>query len=406
MPVLAVVLGLLLIAVILLEAFETMILPRRVTRRLRLTRAFFLGLWQVWVAVAHRLPGGVDREGEGKRKQFLGLFGPLALLLLLAVWAVGLVLGFALLIWGAGGEVAGVHGRAGFGDVLYMSGITFFTVGFGDVTPRGELGRLLAVAEGATGFSFLAVIIGYLPVIFSTFSQRETSIVLLDARAGSPPAAAEFLRRLGPDDGGNHLDAYLREWEQWAAELLESHLAYPMLSFFRSQHEHQSWLANLTVILDISALAIVGVGAEVSEGARRQARLTFAMARHAAGDLCQILSSPPIAVEPPRLSVTDMVRLRAHLADAGVSLREGSEADRQLAALRDLYEPYVAALAARVLMKLPPWLPDAGAADDWETTAWQWDPAVARTAMMTVEAPAIPPSAGSGRRGVTETWTS
>ncbi len=392
MSILAVILGLLLIGLILLEAFETMILPRRVTRRLRMTRVFFLSLWRVWIAVAHRLPGGVDREGEGQRKQFLGLFGPLALLLLLAIWASGLVLGFALLIWGAGGEVAGTHGRAGFGDILYMSGITFFTIGFGDVTPRGELGRLLSVAEGATGFSFLAVIIGYLPVIFTSFAQREITIVLLDARAGSPPSAAGFLCRLGPDDGGAHLDGYLREWEQWTAELLESHLAYPMLSFFRSQHEHQSWLATLTVILDVTALVIVAVGDQMGGGAQRQARLTFAMARHAAGDLCQILNSPPRSVDPARLPPAELSFLRERLAAAGVPLRLGEAAERQLAALRDLYEPYVTALSARVLMKLPPWLPEASVADDWETTAWQWDPAVARDAINAVPAPTDGPS--------------
>lgn len=380
MSILAAIVGLLLIALILLEAFETIILPRRVTRRLRLTRLFFLTLWRVWVTVAHWLPGGVDREGEGRRKQFLGLFGPLALLLLLALWAGCLVLGFALLTWGVGGEVAGIHGRAGFGSILYMSGITFFTVGFGDVTPRGDVGRLLAVAEGATGFSFLAVIIGYLPVIFTSFAQRETNIVLLDARAGSPPSAAEFLRRVGPDDG-THLEGYLREWEQWAAELLESHLSYPMLSFFRSQHEHQSWLAALTLLLDVSALVIVGVDNQVSGTLQRQARFTFAMARHAAGDLCQILNSPPRPAMPPRLSPAELDRLRADLAMAGVFLRDDDRADRQLAALRALYEPYVSALSAQVLMKLPAWVPDAGAADDWETTAWQWDPAVARAAI-------------------------
>lgn len=382
MSMLAAIMGLFLIALILLEAFETIILPRRVTRRLRLTRVFFLSLWQIWIAVAHRLPGGVDREGEGWRKQFLGLFGPLAILLLLALWASGLVLGFALLVWGVGGEVTGIRGRAGFGDILYMSGITFFTVGFGDVTPHGDVGRLLAVAEGATGFSFLAVIIGYLPVIFTSFAQRETAIVLLDARAGSPPSAAEFLRRLGPVDDGSRVDMYLREWEQWSGELLESHLSYPMLSFFRSQHEHQSWLAALTLILDVTALVIVGVRNQAGEElSRYQARLTFAMARHAAGDLCQILQSPPRAAGPARLSAAELDRLRLQLGQDGIVLCGGDDAARQLAALRALYEPYVAALSARVLMKLPSWLPALNAADDWETTAWQWNPDIARAAM-------------------------
>lgn len=380
MSILATIAGIFLIALILLEAFETIILPRRVTRRLRLTRAFFLGLWRVWVAVAHWFPGDVDREGEGRQKRFLGLFGPLAVLLLLALWASALVLGFALLTWGVGGEVNGVHGRASLGEILYMSGITFFTVGFGDVTPRGDLGRLLAVAEGATGFSFLAVIIGYLPIIYTSFTQRETVIVLLDARAGSPPSATEFLRRLGPDDG-SRVDGYLGEWERWSAELLESHLSYPMLSFFRSQHERQSWLAALTLILDVTALVIAGVRTQGSEWSTHQARLTFAMARHAVGDLCQILNSPPRLGGPARLTSADLHRLRAELAQSGVFLRDDDEANRQLAALRALYEPYVVALSARVLMRLPAWLPADEAADDWETTAWQWDPSVAREAV-------------------------
>lgn len=381
MTVLATIVGIFLIALILLEAFETIILPRRVTRRLRLTRAFYLGLWRIWVAIAHRLPGGVDREGEGKRKQFLGLFGPLALLLLLAVWAIGLVAGFALVIWGAGGAVTGVHGRDSLGAILYMSGITFFTVGFGDITPHGALGRLLSVAEGATGFSFLAVIIGYLPTIFTSFAQRETATVLLDARAGSPPTAVEFLRRLGPEEGGAAVNRSLGEWERWSADLLESHLSYPMLSFFRSQHERQSWLATLTLILDVSTLVIVGAGTEAGEFSRQEARLTFAMARHAAGDLCQVMQSPPRDNRPSRLAPGDLDHLRARLAAAGVFLRGGQEAEQQLTALRALYEPYVDALSARVLMKLPSWLPAPDAADDWETTAWQWDPAVARAAI-------------------------
>ena len=378
---LASLLGLILIVVILFEAFETIILPRRVTRRLRLTRGYFLTLWPVWVAIAHRLPGGVDREGEGRRKWFLALFGPLGLLLLLALWASGLVLGFAMLIWGVGGEVTGIRGRADFGDILYMSGTTFFTVGFGDVTPHGPVGRLLAVGEGATGFSFLAVIIGYLPVIFTNFAQRETAIVLLDARAGSPPSAAAFLRRIGPDDDGSRIDHYLREWEQWSAELLESHLSYPVLSFFRSQHERQSWLAALTLILDVSALVIVGVRTEAGKLSPHQARLTFAMARHTVGDLCQVLNSPPLDAVPARLTPVELDRLRVQLGDGGIALCEGEDVEQQLAALRALYEPYVAALSARVLMKLPGWTPVADGADDWETTAWQWDPAVARTAV-------------------------
>ncbi|HVL23624.1 MAG TPA: potassium channel family protein [Thermomicrobiales bacterium] len=380
MSIIAALVGLLLIAIILVDAFETIVLPRRVTRRLRLSRVFFLSTWRVWVLVARAIGSGVDREGVGRRARLLGIYAPLAVLLLLALWATGLVVGFALLIWGVGGEVGTAHGHPSFGTILYMSGTTFFTIGFGDVTPHDAPGRLLAVAEGATGFSFLAVIIGYLPIIFTAFAQRETSITLLDARAGSPPSAAVLMSRVGRDGDGAALAGYLREWERWSAELLESHLSYPMLALFRSQHENQSWLAALTLMLDVSALVIVGVGSPVDHR-QHQARLTFAIARHAVGDLCQVLNSPPLVSSPNRLPPSELERLRERLALAGMPLRDGDEADRQLTALRALYEPYVAALAARVQLALPSWLPQPEATDDWETTAWEWDPAVARAAI-------------------------
>jgi hypothetical protein len=303
----------------------------------------------------------------------LSLFGPLALLGLLACWAFALVLGFALVQWGLGSRVHSSGGVVHFAGDIYMSGTTFFTLGLGDITPTSRAARFVTVAEVATGFTFLALIMGYLPVIFSRFSERETEITLLDARAGSPPSAVELLRRLGPRDDGTALDTYLCDWERWAATVLESHLSYPMLGFFRSQHERQSWLATLTLILDTSALVVVGVGNDTGTFPARQARLTFAMARHTVGDLCQLLAAPPLTHAPDRLPPAELQRLRGTLADAGLPLRDGADGDRQLAALRALYEPYVAALALLAHLELPGWFPDLESADDWETTAWQWD---------------------------------
>ena len=137
------------------------------------------------------------------------------------------------------------------------------------------------------GFGFLALVIGYLPVLYQGFSHREVNISLLDARAGSPPTASELLVRQARNMAG--LEILLRDWERWAAELMESHLSYPVLLFFRSQHEHQSWLGAMTAILDASALCIAGV----QGGPGRQAQLTFAMARHAVVDLSQATGVHP-----------------------------------------------------------------------------------------------------------------
>jgi hypothetical protein len=181
----------------------------------------------------------------------------------------------------------------------------------------------------------------------------------------------------------------LRDWEIWAAELLETHLSYPILAFFRSQHARQSWLAALVVMLDVSALAQAGLVAR--DGHRlptRQARLTFAMGRHVAGDLCQILNAPPRCGGVDRLPPDELTRLRLLLAEHGLLLDESDEAMRRLAAMRALYEPYVAALASLVLLKLPSWIPAPNADDDWQTTAWQQDPRDALRAIAPVE-PAV-----------------
>ncbi len=355
------IVGIVLIGVVLLDAFETVVLPRRVAHGAWLARLVIWASWHLWSCPAR----GPWRSGE-RRETYLSFYGPSALLLLIGVWATGLIGGFALLLRGLGAPFVATGGGAGFGTTLYGSGTTFFTLGLGDVLPHTALGRLLVVLEAGVGFAFLALIISYMPVLAQAFSQREVNVALLDARAGSPPSAAELLRRHAGVDLPGALAQVLLEGERWAAELLESHLSYPLLAFYRSQHAEQSWLAGLTMILDVAALVLVGM-----DGApTRPARLAFAMARHAAADLSHILGARPRAVAPERLSAADLAHLRAVLAQAGVPLRQGPEADRMLAHLRQMYEPYVSALADRLLMPLPPWLPPPGATDVWKTTAW------------------------------------
>src|SRR5215218_7873728 len=308
MHILAMVAGLSIIVVVLSDAFATIVLPRRVNQRFSPSRLVLLIGWRCWTRLARHLPGGVGREGAGRQSDFLSIFGPLALLGLVGLWATGLVVGFAVLLWGIQGPIAGTASGQDFGTLVYLSGTTFFTVGFGDITPTSGIGRALAVIEGGTGLGFLAVVVSYLPTIFGAAARREAAITLLDARAGSPPTAAGLLSRTGPDPAVLLLQ--LREWEQWAADLLETHLSYPILAFFRSQHDRQSWLAALVVILDVSALVRVGI----TVGGRRipndQARLTFAMARHVAGDLCQILDAPPRSAPGDRLTPADWQRMR------------------------------------------------------------------------------------------------
>jgi Ion channel len=350
--------GTLLVLVILWDAFETIVFPRRVTRRVRLARYFYRGIWIPWVGVARRI------RSPRRREAFLSFFGPLSLLLLIAFWAVGLILGFALLFQASGPPRDSGRSAPGFASAFYMSGTTFFTLGIGDVTPRSPSARAITVAEAGTGFGFLAVVISYLPVLYGAFSRREVNISLLDARAGSPPSAAELLRRHGRDGTLAELARYLSDWEVWAAELMESHLSYPVLCYYRSQHDNQSWLSALTTILDVSALVIAEIDLPPW-----QAQMTFAIARHAVVDLAQILRVRPVAQEFDRLGPSDLAQLRRTLTESGVPLRAPSDG-RRLQELRALYEPHVDALSRRFLMPLPSFGWPRAAKNNWETSPW------------------------------------
>jgi hypothetical protein len=297
----------------------------------------------------------------------LSFYGPVSLLFLLSLWAGGLVLGFACLHRSLHTPMKIQNGTSGFFTNLYFSGSTFFTLGLGDIVPETWAGKLLTVLEAGLGLGFLALVIGYLPVLYQAFSRRELNISLLDARAGSPSTAAELLRRHFDGDQFVELSAFLREWERWAAELLESHLSYPVLAYYRSQHSNQSWLGALTTILDVTTLVMTGI-----EGTpAHQAQLTFAIARHAVVDLANVFNTKPGKPPQDRLPADELVRMRANLKTRGIFLREGDAAAEKINKLRQMYEPYVYALSEYLLMPLPPWEVSAKAADNWQTSAWE-----------------------------------
>ena len=348
--------GALIVAVILLEAFETIILPRRVTRRFRLTRLFYVSTWRPWRAIARLMQTKV-------RENFISFYGPLSLLVLFAVWAASLIVGFGFLYYSAA-RYDPTHPP--LQTCLYLSGTTFFTLGLGDVTPHTSGERVMAVFESGLGFGFLALIISYLPVIYQAFSKREVSIVLLDARAGSPPTAAELLSRHGGQHGVQAIQVLFQDWERWSAELLESHISYPVVAYFRSQHSNESWLAALTAILDATALIVATSDTPCS----RQAKLTFAMCRHTIVDLSQVFHAQPRSDDPDRLPPADLARLRASLDRCGYQLREDDLSTEKLHELRRMYEPYLHALSRYLFVALPPWILEKKITDNWKTSAW------------------------------------
>jgi hypothetical protein len=361
----AAICGVVIIGIVLLDAFETVVLPRRVTRHFKLTAWFYRRTWLPWRYIARRI------RTASRQQSFLGYFGPLSLFMLLGFWAAGLIFGFALLQYGIGEHEQLANEPITFGRVVYHSGETFFTLGYGDIVPTSATSRFLSVLEAGLGFAFLGVVIGYLPVVYGSFSRREIQISMLDARAGSPPTASELLVRLAgstenPAIEQTVLDEVLRDWERWAGELLESHISYPVLSFFRSQHSNQSWLGALMTMLDVTSLVIVGI-----EGIHPgQARLTFAMARHAAVDLAQVVNARYDPQMPERLPDVDFNALRETLADAGLKLRTTEEARQKLVKLRSMYEPYLHSTARNLMVTLPPWKHPMKTRDNWQAGPW------------------------------------
>jgi hypothetical protein len=327
-------LGMLLIALMLSEFYVAFLLPRRVKRDPRIARGVYHAVWRPWRALAHHLrPVAADT--------LLGFFGPLALLLELVIWALGLVLGYACIQWAGGGAFS----------VAFSAG-TFLSATF---QPHGAWHRAVGLLEAATGVGVLFIVIGYLPSIYAAFSRREIAISRLSTRAGAPPSAGALIRRASERGGWAELDRYLHDAEEWAAEMMETHLSYPLLGYYRSQHVGQSWLSALTTIVDTSAVLLAAL--EDGSAESEAAELTYSIGRHALADLAHQLAAGRPGTPRP-LGDAEAAELRALLEGGNLRLVPDSAWRERLDELRSAYEPNAVALARELSLSLPGWLPD------------------------------------------------
>jgi hypothetical protein len=287
----------------------------------------------------------------------MGLFGPIGLLFILGFLSAGVIVGFAGLHWAERSHLRGQH-PAQFGTDLYFSAGSFFTVSTAS-TPVNGGAKVLQIAEAASGFAVLFISIGYLPALFQAFSRRETAISQLDPRAGSPPSAGALLERAG-ERGWGEIDGYLREWETWAAEVMETQLSYPIIGWFRSQHVNQNWLAALTAVVDASAFSIA-YSPEHSVGAEA----TFAIGRHALADLAYSYRTRVPSGTVDRLSDGDLEELLRRLREAGLELADDDNAKGKLDKMRSSYERFAVAISERLALAVPGWLPGEDAVEYW-----------------------------------------
>jgi hypothetical protein len=342
--------GCFLIALVLVDAFNTLVLARRTRHVFRIARLYYQLTWKPLAALAGKIQSPLRRES------ILGVYGPVSLLLLIALWGIGLVLAFGLLQWSVGMKSPELAPT--FAHDLYLSSRALVTLNDGD--PQNAASQLFSVCEGGLGLAFLGLVVGYLPVLYQSFAKRELAISLLDARAGSPPSAGGLLASMPFEANG--IIGQLEKWESWMAQLLENQISFPMLGYFRSQHSNQSWLTALVAVLDCAS--VIGI---VSDGSLRiQADLTAAMGRHVLSDVVVIFGLEQSCTKTSfsRLSdraqqVRGILQQRPGIFDVG-KLSDGLLEERVAG-----YESQAAALSAYFLMSLPPAVPDRAVRNDW-----------------------------------------
>lgn len=339
-------LGASIVALTFNDVFQSVIVPRAVGRRFRPSSYVWRYLWKAWTSVAWRC---YPRDDE-RREDLLATYAPFTLVLMLAVWVTMLVIGYGCVFWALRADFApGLHT---FGAALYFAGTTLLTIGFGDIVPRGPYARVVAVLTGASGLGVVSVTTAYLFAIFAAFQTREQFVVKTGARAGSPPSGVGLLAIASYAQVPGELNALMNEAQGWAATIMETHLAYPVLAYFRSSHDDISWIGTLGALLDAALLLMTTV--EMPCG---QARIFYGIGGHAARDLASYFRVE-VAECQVGIERAEFDRALDRLERAGYTLANRDVAWARFAELRATYASELSGLALR--FEIPPmqWVGD------------------------------------------------
>ncbi|MGC1380133.1 MAG: potassium channel family protein [Candidatus Baltobacteraceae bacterium] len=344
---LAVAFGVATIGVTLSDVFQSVVMPRATGRRFRISFYVWRWTWYLWPRLAWRAYG----ERSDPREDFLAVFAPFMLIFLIAMWVGLLVFGFAFVLWGVRGGIG--PGHPSFGTLLYFSGTSLLTIGFGDVVGHTAAPRFVSVLAALAGLSFLSIMTAYLFALFAAFQLRETFVVMVAARAGTPPSGVNLLAIAGYSRTRDDLAPLMIDAQRWAAQVMESHLAYPVLAFFRSSHDDQSWIGTLGTLLDAATLMMTTIE-DANDG---QARIFYNVGRHATRDLSKYFQVGATE-ESAGIERAEFDHACDRLAAAGYRLHDRDEAWSRFAGLRSGYATHLNVLAG--FFQIPPlqWIGD------------------------------------------------
>lgn len=337
------VVGFVLIVSTFSDVFQSVIVPRPANRRLRASAYLSNVGWRTWRWIGHAAVRNDQRE------DFLGTYAPLLLIFLLVYWVASLIVGYGLIFFAIHAQL---RPEPNLGGALYFAGTSLLTIGFGDIVPNGPLARVLAIAAGASGFGIVAIVTTFLFAIFGAYQAREAFVVMLSNRAGAPPSGVELIETHVRLQGIDSLVETLREAQRWMAAVLETHLAYPVLNYFRSTHDDISWVGALGAILDASTIAITVI--DVPNKA--EAIFTNRLGRHFVNDFAHHFELPDGAEVGVERIEFDLAYDR--LRDAGIPLVDRAKAWHSFAEVRSTYASRLNAMAQ--FWRIPPaqWVGD------------------------------------------------
>ncbi len=332
--------GAALLGVALWDIFQSIVVPRPTPGRIRISRYLVPPAWRAWRAL------GMRKRTAEARDSFLGLFAPGATVLLFAMWLVCIIVADGLLLYALRGEIRPTF--ANVFDAMYFAGTAVTTLGFGEIIAEGTVSRLVAIVAAATGLGVVALVITFIFSLFASYQRREVLVVTLSARAKSPPSAVTLLETHARLEMVGELPELFRDWERWVAEVLDSHVAYPLLGYFRSSHDNISWISALGAVLDSAALVVT----TIKGVPRGQAEIVLRVGAHLVEDISNYIRR---AGDGSSVAHDDFAAVHARLAAAGYELEPLDRSWRAFERVRRTYASRLDALADYWATPAPSW---------------------------------------------------